>query len=72
MNCDVLLLFLSHVSSVWLSHSAALGAVHGASTGTCVDIWSSCATASAASGATAAGAAPVGSWSLNVVLVPFV
>ena len=52
---------LIHVYSVSLSHSTALCAVHGASGGTEVDIWSSCATVLTMSAAAigSGGALPV-------------
>src|SRR4051794_2499608 len=61
-------LALAHEYSVWLSQSCALGAVHGASTGTLVDIWSSCVMACAMSAANrgSGGAAPNGLVSENV------
>ena len=51
---------------VWPSQAVALAAVHGALTGTCVDIWSSCWTTSTSSGAIvgSGGAVPVGPLSL--------
>src|SRR3954453_17602584 len=59
---------LAQVYRVWLSQSSALAAVHGASMGTVVDIWSSCVTAWAMSAATrgSGGAAPNGLVSENV------
>src|SRR3954462_915824 len=55
-------LALAQVYRVWLSQSSALAAVHGASTGTVVDIWSSCVTAWAMSAAPrgSGGAGPNG------------
>ena len=52
----------SQVSKVWLSHSSALSAVHGASTGTCVDISSTSAMTATRSGRIvgSGGAPPVG------------
>jgi hypothetical protein len=52
--------------SVWLSQSSALCAVHGASTGTSVAIWSSSATTAVSSGriSGSGGALPVGPVSL--------
>jgi hypothetical protein len=58
----VTLLLLIQVSSVWPSQSAALAAVHGASTGTVFDISSSWVTTVARSGRMtgSGGAVPVG------------
>src|SRR3954471_18391938 len=65
-------LAFAHEYSVWLSQSSALGAVHGASTGTVVDIWSSWVIAWAMSAATrgSGGAAPNGLVSENVERCP--
>ena len=52
----------NQVSRVWLSHSSALAACHGAATGTWVDIWSISARTAARSGRMvgSGGAPPVG------------
>jgi hypothetical protein len=62
----------THDSSVWLSYSAALAAVHGASTGTSFDSSSSCATTLTRSGVISgsSGALPVGRVSEKVERSP--
>src|SRR2546423_14240420 len=71
-NCGLFgaALLFAHVWNVWLSQSPALGAFHGASSGTDCDIWSSWAMAAAAGTRIwgSVGAAPAGPVSLNLSL----
>ncbi len=64
-NWGLTLFWLTQLSSVWASQFVALADSHGASTGTCVDIWSSWVTTVARSPkmSGSSGAVPVIPWS---------